>query len=109
MLRFNLNLILVNKNYKQLPNNTAHTFRSRDTADCLFEYRLTPQGNFSNMLLAFEKLMDEGKLTSTTDLRSLLHMSMIYRKYDDEIQSISPPQFVLNIMAYVARMIGYKL
>ena len=91
-----------------VPKKTPHTYRSRHSEDCVFEYTLTPFRNFSEMMRSFEKLQNEGKLKGT-DLKSIIYLSMNFRKYKDEVVSVSPPPFVINAMAGIGNLMGYKL
>ena len=34
-----------------IPKNAAHTYRNRSSAPCIFEYKLTPKGSFSKMMV----------------------------------------------------------
>lgn len=91
-----------------IPKKTPHTYRSRHTEDCVFEYTLTPFRHFSEMMQSFEKLQNEGKLTGT-DLKSIIYLSMSFRKYKDEVVSVSPPPFVISAMAGIGKLMGYEL
>lgn len=90
------------------PKNMAHTYRSRHQEDCLFQYRVTPKGNFSNMLQTFERLTAEGKLTSTSDIKSLIYIAMTSKKFPNDT-FVNPPQFVINIMGGVGKLLGFKV
>lgn len=90
------------------PKNMAHTYRSRHKEDCIFEYRVTPNGNFTNMLQTFGKLIDEGKLTSTSDVRSLIYIALTNKKFPNDT-SVKPPQFVINVLGRVGKMLGYSI
>lgn len=92
-----------------IPKNTAHSFRSRDTTECLFEYSLTPKGNFSDMLKTIEKLMQNGNLNSTSDLKSLIYLSMVMNKYSNEMRSVKPPHFFISALSGIGSMLQYKL
>jgi quercetin dioxygenase-like cupin family protein len=91
------------------PKNMAHTYRSRDKEDCIFEYRLTPDRNFSDMMRTFEKLINEGKLKGTSDIKSIIYLALSFKKYGSEVTSVNPPQFVINIMAGLGNLLGFKL
>lgn len=92
-----------------IPKNTAHTYRSRHNEDCLFEYQLTPKRNFSNMMKTFERLMAENKLKGTSDIKSIIYLSLTFKKYESEVVSVSPPPFVINAMAGIGKLLGYKV
>jgi mannose-6-phosphate isomerase-like protein (cupin superfamily) len=91
------------------PKHMTHSFRSRHHEDCLFEYYLTPKRNFSEMLLTFEKLTNEQKLKSTSDLKSIIYLALTFKKYSKEYVSVVPPQFVINTMAGIGKLLGMKI
>ncbi len=92
-----------------IPKGTPHTYRSRHKEDCIFEYQLTPKRNFSAMMKTFERLMDENKLKGTSDLKSIIYLSLTFKKYESEVVSVSPPPFVINAMAGIGQLLGYKV
>jgi mannose-6-phosphate isomerase-like protein (cupin superfamily) len=91
------------------PKHMTHSFRSRHHEDCLFEYYLTPKRNFSEMLRTFERMTNENKLKSTSDLRSIIYLALAFKKYKKEYVSVNPPQFVINTMAGIGNLLGYKI
>lgn len=91
-----------------IPKKTPHSYRSRHTKDCVFEYQLTPIRHFSEMMQSFQKLQSEGKLNGK-DLKSIVYLSMNFKKYKNEVVSVSPPPFVISAMAGLGKMVGYKL
>lgn len=91
-----------------VPKKTPHTYRSRHPEDCVFEYKLTPVRNFSKMMRSFESLQNKGKLRGT-DLKSIIYLSMNFRKYRNEVVSVSPPAFVISTMAFFGKVMGYRL
>lgn len=92
-----------------IPKNTPHSFRSRDAAPSYFEYIVTPKGNFTGMLQTFEALMLADKIRSNSDLRSLLYMAMIFKKHEQEIVSVTPPQFIMTGLSAIGKLIGFRL
>jgi mannose-6-phosphate isomerase-like protein (cupin superfamily) len=91
------------------PKNMAHTYRSRRQDDCLFEYRLSPGRNFSGMIKTFERLGNENKLNSTSDLKSIIYLSLALKQYSSEYISVKPPQFAINLMGGIGKLLGFKI
>lgn len=92
-----------------IPVNAPHSYRSRSAKDCLFSYRITPKGGFTEMMMCFEQLSREGKIKTFKDLRSLIYLSMAFKKFGKEGKSVDPPDFVINIMAKLGKILGYKI
>lgn len=93
----------------QIPKATAHTYRSRHSEDSIFEYRLTPKRDFSGMMKTFERLINEGKLKGTSDLKSIIHLALTFQKYGNEVTSVNPPAFVISAMAAIGKLLGYSV
>lgn len=91
-----------------IPKQTAHSYRSRHAEDCIFEYKLTPDRQFSDMMQSFEKLQNEGKLKGT-DLKSIIYLAMTFKRYKSEVKSVNPPDFVISIMAGIGKIFGFML
>ena len=92
-----------------IPRQTPHTFRSRDTADAYFKYVVTPKGGFTEMLRTFDKLMVAGKIRSNSDLRSLIYLAMTFKRHEEEVVSVTPPQFVMSLLAGIGKLLGFKM
>lgn len=92
-----------------IPKDTTHTYRSRHTEDCIFEYRLTPKRDFSSMMKTFERLMNEQKLKGTSDIRSIIYLALTFKKYGNEVTSVRPPSFVITIMASIGKLLGFQV
>lgn len=92
-----------------VPKKTPHTFRSRDLESCYFEYVVTPKGGLTEMLRTFERLMEEDKIRSNSDIRSLIYLAMTFKHHESEVLSVTPPQFVMTFLAGLGKLIGFKL
>ena len=90
-----------------IPAQMPHSYRSRDAQDCLFAYRLTPGGRFSEMLKSFERLQDAGKITGK-GLGSVIHLAMTFRQHRTEVVSVQPPNFVIVLVAGLGKLLGFK-
>lgn len=93
----------------RIPKATAHTYRSRHNEDAIFEYRLTPKRDFSGMMKTFERLINEGKLKGTSDLKSIIYLALTFQKYGNEVKSVNPPAFVISTMAFIGKMLGFRV
>lgn len=92
-----------------IPKATAHSYRSRYSEDSIFEYRLTPKRDFSGMMKTFERLINEGKLKGTSDLKSIIHLALTFQKYGNEVKSVNPPAFVIRAMAFIGKTLGFRV
>lgn len=87
----------------------SHTYRNNTDELCIFSYRLTPARGFADMMRDYERLAIEGKITSLNDPRSLFYMALVFQKYQGEVRSVQPPQFVMRAMSGLARGLGLSI
>lgn len=92
-----------------IPKNVAHTYKNSSNEACYFHYVITPKGSFTSMMQDFERLINSGKLKSTKDIRSVIYLSMVFRKYKNSVSSVTPPNFVMTMMAGVGKLLGFKI
>jgi quercetin dioxygenase-like cupin family protein len=92
-----------------IPKNMAHTYRNRSETSCIFEYKITPKGSFSQMMVTLETLSKERKLTSTKDIKSIIYMAMTFKKYNKDVRSVTPPDFVMSIFSWIGKVKGYRI
>ena len=92
-----------------IPKTTPHSFRSRSVERTYFEYKVTPKGNFTNILKSFETMMKNGKIKTESDLKGKIYMSMVFQKHKSEILSTKPPHFVVMGMAWVGKALGFSI
>lgn len=92
-----------------IPRGTPHTYRNASDAVCEFEYQLTPGGRFAQMMREFSQLAADGKLRSTAGPRSLIYMAMVFVHYSDEVRSVRPPMVVMQTLAWIGRVLGFRL
>jgi hypothetical protein len=59
-------------------------------------------------LKTLDRLARAGKITGVKDLRSLIYMSMSGVRHRPDVP-VKPPFWVLRIMAFMGRSLGYKL
>ncbi|GLU57251.1 hypothetical protein Dfri01_67120 [Dyadobacter frigoris] len=58
---------------------------------------------------SFERLTNEQKLKSTSDLKSIIYLALTFKKFSKVQVSVLPPPFVINMMAGIGKLLGYKI
>jgi quercetin dioxygenase-like cupin family protein len=101
--------ILTSGDTIHIPQNAPHSYRSRSKVDCLFAYQITPKGGFSDMMRCFEQLSKSGKIKTLKDFKSLIYLAMAFKKFNKDVRSIEPPDFVMNLMASLGKLMGFKI
>lgn len=69
-----------------------------------------PALKYESFFREFHRLSSSGIAKfPPTDLRSLLHVAMLFNAHREEIQSIRPPQRLFDALAFVGRRMGYQI
>ena len=68
-----------------------------------------PALSFEEMMRELHGLVMSGKVKGFSDPKSLMYLSMLWVKHKDLQQSTQPPFFVMRGMAWIGRLLGYKL
>lgn len=42
-------------------------------------------------------------------MKSLIYLSMVFRKYKDSVASVETPNFVMAMMAGLGKLLGFKI
>ena len=93
----------------RVPRGTAHTYKNLGDLVCRFRYRLTPGNRFHEMMRTFAALVAQGKLRSTSDVRSLVHMSMVFGEFRDHVYGVAPPQAAMNAIGAIGKLFGASI
>lgn len=91
-----------------IPKGTMHAFRNIGTQRAVAFNSHNPGLRFGEMLETIQQYINEGKITSTKGFRNLAYMSSIMIKYNDVMTTIKPSSFVIQCMASLGKMFGYK-
>ncbi len=108
---------LVNGKWKKLnpgetvevPINTIHTFRNIGSSWIKLSNFHIPDMGFEAMMRELHDLVKSGKVTSSKDLKSIIHVSMLWVKYRELQVAVNPLGIAMKILAGVGKLLGYKL
>lgn len=94
-----------------VPKGTPHTLKNSHGEEVRLINRHTPAMNFQSMMGTFHRLVRLGKVKSLPpkDLSSVIYLSMLFMQYKQDVVSVKPPSFVMAVMAFLGRRLGYKL
>jgi mannose-6-phosphate isomerase-like protein (cupin superfamily) len=93
----------------EIPANTSHTFKNTGATWLKMRDTHQPALSFEEMMRELHGLVLSGNVTGFGDPKSLIHLSMLWVKHRDLQQSTQPPFFVMRVMAWIGRLLGYKL
>jgi len=102
--------ILVKQGDKvEIPANTPHTFKNTTDSRLRMQDTHLPALTFEEMMRELHGLVHSGKIKGFNDFKSLIYLSMLWVKHKELQRSTQPPFFVMQTMALVGQLLGYKL
>jgi quercetin dioxygenase-like cupin family protein len=93
---------------RTVPRGVVHAWRNASGADVVFVNVHRPALGFQRHLESLDRLAKAGKVRGTSDVRSLIYMSMSAVAHRPDV-TVKPPQWVVNAMAAIGRRLGYRL
>ena len=91
-----------------VPKGAVHAWRNATGAPVRFLNVHRPALGFQEHLETLDRLARSGKVRGTKDLQSIMHMSMSAVRHRPDV-AVRPPQWVVNLMAFIGRRLGYTL
>jgi mannose-6-phosphate isomerase-like protein (cupin superfamily) len=91
-----------------VPPGAVHGFRNTAGVPVRFLNRHQPGAAFEAHMETLDRLTQAGKIRGTTDLRSLIYMSMSAIKHRPDV-AVKPPQWAVRVLAFLGRRLGYRL
>jgi mannose-6-phosphate isomerase-like protein (cupin superfamily) len=91
-----------------IPAGAVHAFRNRTGEPVRFLNRHTPALGFEDHLVTLHRLASAGKVRGTSDLRSLIHMSMSAVEHRPDVP-VKPPFWLIRLLAFMGRRLGYSI
>ena len=87
-----------------IPAKTPHSYKNTSKKPVLFEFHITPRGRFRKMLEAMDVYVQQSKIRGT-DFKSVSYMCRVMADFPDVTQSVQPPQFVVQLMAGINKVL----
>jgi mannose-6-phosphate isomerase-like protein (cupin superfamily) len=91
-----------------VPRGEVHAFRNSGAEAVRFINRHAPALGFQDHLETVHRLVRAGKIRGVGDPRSLIYMCMSAVRHRPDV-AVKPPQRVVNLMAGVGRLLGWRL
>lgn len=91
-----------------IPAGEVHAFRNGSGGPVRFLNRHTPALGFEDHLVTLDRLARAGKVRGTSDLRSLIHMSMSAVEHRPDVP-VKPPFWMVRLLAFIGRRLGYSI
>ena len=91
-----------------VPRGAVHAWRNGGPAPACFLNVHRPALGFEAHMRTLHRLAGEGKIRSTRDVRSVIYMCMSAAEHQPDV-TIRPPQWVVQGMARLGRLLGFKL
>ncbi len=91
-----------------VPPGTPHTFRNRQPVELINIHQ--PALEYEHFFRRFHKLaIEEGISLPPGNFKSFLLLGMLFSAHEQEIISIKPPKFFMRTLAFLGKLLGYRL
>jgi quercetin dioxygenase-like cupin family protein len=91
-----------------VPRGEVHAWRNQSDQPTRFLNRHAPALGFQAFLETVDRLVREGKVRGTNDIRSGIHLSMAQNRYRAD-KAVKPPQWFFNVLAWIGRRLAYTI
>ena len=93
-----------------VPAGTAHTLKNPHPVEARLRNVHKPALAFERFFRRMHTLVADGKLTlPPKNFGSLIRISMLFVEHENEIKSAKPPHAVMVALAFIGKLLGYKL
>jgi mannose-6-phosphate isomerase-like protein (cupin superfamily) len=94
-----------------VPRGAPHTIKNEHDEDVRAMNWHRPAMRFEDFSRTFHRLATSGRIKSLPpkDLSSLIYAAMLFIEYEDTQIVVKPPPFILRLLAFVGRRLGYRL
>ena len=93
-----------------VPVGTAHTLKNPHPVEVRLRNVHKPALDFERFFRRMQALVADGKLTlPPKNFGSLIRISMLFVAHENEIRSVRPPHAAMRALAFIGRLLGYKL
>jgi mannose-6-phosphate isomerase-like protein (cupin superfamily) len=93
-----------------VPAGAAHTLKNTHAEEVRLLNVHKPALAFERFFRRFNTLVCETRLKlPPKDFRSVVLVSMLFVDHEQEIMSVKPPHNAMRVLAFIGRLIGYKL
>ena len=87
-----------------------HTFRNSTDASTRIYNTHQPAMRFGEYFEGLHRLVDRGVIQSDKMTpKAILHLALLMTSHGDEIQSVKPPAFVMELFASLGRLLRYRI
>ena len=94
-----------------VPAGVPHSVRNASDEPVRIVNIHKPAQRFESFFRDMHRLIHEGKIKRLPpkDPRSAIYAAMLFGKYPDEIRATKPPNQVFQALAFVGRVLGFKI
>lgn len=87
-----------------IPPQTAHTYKNVSKEKVVFDFYLTPDGDFRKMLEEIDYYVQQRKITGK-NFTSITYLCRVMNKFPQVTQSVKPPQPIVKLMSFISRFL----
>ena len=87
-----------------------HTFRNGTDVPVRVYNTHAPAMKYGEYFEGLHRVLSSGVVSrGRMTLKAVMYLSMLMTSYNEEIQSVKPPQVVMRTLAWVGRRLGYRI
>ncbi len=93
-----------------VPPGTPDQFRNTSGDPVTLRCRLSPVLDFQDMNVAMMKLIDDGRVKSQRDLKSIVHSAMLLQRFPKSVRMLNPMyRWTTAGLATLGKFLGYSI
>lgn len=92
-----------------IPKGKVHAFRNSTNEITKTINTHDPGLRFQENLEGMQKLIQQGKVTNRTGLKSGIYLSLHALEFPNDVVIVEPPYWFIKLLAGIGRLLGYKL
>jgi quercetin dioxygenase-like cupin family protein len=93
-----------------VPPGMPDQFKNTSPRPARLLCRLSPALDFQDMNVAVMRLINEGKIKSQRDLKSIIYSSMVLKRFPESLRMLNPTyRWTTSLFALVGRALGFSI
>jgi hypothetical protein len=93
-----------------VPPGTPHTFRNSSNEVTRASHTHEPASNFGEYFEGLHRIANSGVVTSDKmTLKGILHLAVLMTQHSSDTRSVQPPDFVMRVLGFIGRRLGYRV
>jgi len=93
-----------------VPPGTPDQFKNTSARPAKLLCRISPALDFQDMNVAVMQLINDGKIRSQKDVKSIIYSSMVLSRFPQSVRMLNPTyRWTTSFLAFVGKCVGYSI